>query len=274
MTYSRDLLASYFDRLGEGEWNRFDVSGLGAVTLHVHQHYLRRFVPRGARVLEVGAGPGRYTETLHQLGCRVVVADISETQLALNRRYGAERGFASSVEAHDRLDISDLSPLAGSSFDVVVAYGGPLSYVFERREDAVASCRRVLRPGGILLASVMSLWGTLHRHLAVLRDLPLANTRVIVDTGDLTHQTEPSRDHCCHRYRAAELRGLLERHGFMVRAMAASNALATNLEPLLADLRNVPEQWEALLGYEIEATAQPGFLDGGTHLIIAAETTT
>ena len=205
MAYDRPAVAAYFDQLAEGEWRRFEKAALGAIHEHIHNLYLERFVLRGSRVLEIGAGPGRFTQTLHRLGCRIVVADISDVQLGLNRRYGSENGFASSVEAYEKLDICDLTALPNASFDVVVAYGGPLSYVFERRDDAVESCRRVLKPGGVLLASVMSLWGTLHRHLAALKDLPLWSTKNIVETGDLTPENDPTSPHKCHLFRSAEL---------------------------------------------------------------------
>ena len=270
MVYDRPAVAAYFDQLADGEWQRFEKAALGAIHEHIHNLYLERFVPRGSRVLEIGAGPGRFTQTLHRLGCRIVVADISDVQLGLNRRYGSENGFASSVEAYEKLDICDLTALPNASFDVVVAYGGPLSYVFERRDDAVASCRRVLKPGGVLLASVMSLWGTLHRHLAALKDLPLWSTKNIVETGDLTPENDPTSPHKCHLFRSGELADLMERHGFTVEALAASNALSTNLEPLLLELRQQPDRWQALLDLEAQATAQPGYVDGGTHLIVAA----
>ena len=270
MTYDPPALEAYFDQFGDNEWSRFDRFALGAIQEHIHNLYLQRFVPRGSRVLEIGAGPGRFTQTLHRLGCRVVVGDMSEVQLALNRRYGAERGFASSVEDYKKLDICDLSTLPAASFDVVVAYGGPLSYVFERRDDAVKSCHRVLKSKGVLLASVMSLWGTLHRHLAALRDLPLWSMANIVETGDLTPENDPTSPHKCHLFRSSELKELLEHNGFAVEAVAASNALSTNLEPLLAELREQPERWQALLDLESEATDEPGYVDGGTHLIVAA----
>ncbi len=208
MPYDPPAVETYFDQFAEGEWERFDRFALGAIHEHIHNLYLERFVAPGSRVLEIGAGPGRFTQTLHRLGCRIVVADISHVQLELNRRYGAERGFASSVEAYQKLDICDLAILPPASFDVVVAYGGPLSYVFERRDDAVESCRRVLRSRGMFVASVMSLWGTLHRHLAALRDLPLRSMASIVETGDLTPENDPMWSHKCHMFRSAELTGL------------------------------------------------------------------
>ena len=120
-----------------------------------------------------------------------------------------------------------------------------------------------------MLASVMSLWGTLHRHLAVLRDLPLWSVNSVVESGDLTPENDPTSPHKCHMFKSAELANLFERHGFTVEALAASNALTTNLEPLLLELRQQPDRWQALLDLEAQATAQPGYVDGGTHLIVA-----
>ena len=270
MPYDPSAVARYFDQCAEAEWNRFDTSCLGAIHEHIHNFYLEQFVEPGSRVLEIGAGPGRFTKTLHRLGCRIVVADISDVQLELNRRYGQEHGFARSVETYQKLDVTDLTSLQPASFDVVVAYGGPLSYVFERRDDAVDSCRRVLRPSGILLASVMSLWGTVHRHLAALRDLPVWSMANIIETGDLTAENDPTSPHKCHMFRSTELTELLERHGFTIEVLSASNALTTNLEPLLLELRKEPDRWQALLDLERQATAQPGYVDGGTHLIAVA----
>jgi len=270
MPYDPATIEAYFDAFAEREWQRFDQSPLGAVHEHIHNLFLHRYVPRGARVLEIGAGPGRFTQRLHELGCRIVVADLSRVQLDLNRKYGTERGFAESIERYVKLDICDLSDIPDGSFEVVVAFGGPLSYVFERRDDAAASCRRVLRSEGVLLASVMSLWGAIHRHLAALRDLPVWSMMDIIATGDLTIDNDPTSPHKCHMYRSEELVALLERHDFTIEALSASNAVSTNLDSLLTELREHPDRWRALLDIEAEAAARPGFVDGGTHLLVAA----
>ncbi len=147
-----------------------------------------------------------------------------------------------------------------------MAFGGPFSYVFERRDTALAECGRVLRPGGYLLLSVMSLCGTLHRHRAALRDMPRAAIRTIIATGDLTAETDPTSRHYCHMYRAAELRAFLEKPGLTVEQISASSALATGVEN---EFITAAEQWEALLEYEAVACVEPGYLDAGTHLLAA-----
>ena len=144
------------------------------VNLHVHTHYLQKYVPSGARVLEIGAGAGRFTQILAELDASIWVADISPGQLDLNRLHAEKFGFAAAVEDWQVLDICDMKAIRATSFDCVVAYGGPLSYALDRREAAVRECARVLKPDGLLLASVMSLWGSAHYRLDGVLAIPPA----------------------------------------------------------------------------------------------------
>lgn len=265
--YFPQVIETYFDQFGDQEWNRLLRTPTEEVKLEVHAHYLRSYVPPQCRVLEIGAGPGRFTQMLADLGCRVVVADISQVQLDLNRNYAQELGFAGAVERWLRADICDLSELADGCFDAVVCYGGPLSYVLNRRGQALEECLRVTRTGGPILMSVMSLWGAIHAHLPAVLEVPSQNNRLIVESGDLSPQTLPGNRHDCHMFRAKELRRFLEAHGLEIVAMSASNTLATVWNEQLLGIQQVPEHWAELLSLEIQASREDGCLDAGTHLI-------
>jgi SAM-dependent methyltransferase len=266
MTYDPAAIAAHFDRLSHRELERFERTLGDRVSLALHSHVLEQFTQPRGRVLDIGAGPGLFTEQLHHLGCRITVGDLSAEQLRLNREAAAARGFAKSVDGWHQLDICDLSVFPDGAFDTVVAFGGPLSYVFTSRDRALSECIRVLRPGGMLLLSVMSLWGTMHRHLAGVLTLPDAANRSIVATGDLTRESDPSSTHYCHMYRAAELRALLDRSDLSLEWISASSGVATGLERgVVTDERS----WQLVLEFELEACRQPGYLDAGTHLIAA-----
>lgn len=155
----------FYDELGIVEWDHPTRSPSSRVPFEMHKRMLARSVQPGSRVLEVGAGPGRFTIELARLRARVVVADISPIQLRLNEQMVAQAGIKSSVEARLVLDVVDLSSIASHSCDAVVAFGGPISYAFDRAEEALAGCLRVTRPGGLVLASVMSLIGSVRHHL-------------------------------------------------------------------------------------------------------------
>ncbi|UCG88231.1 MAG: class I SAM-dependent methyltransferase, partial [Gemmatimonadota bacterium] len=196
--YDPNWVVARYDGQCEQEWERFSRSPVDEVSLFIHTHYLREFVIPGSRVLDVGAGPGRFTQILAEMGCRIVATDISPVQLELHRKYAEELDFDHAVEARLQIDVCEMSQLDQESFDAVVCYGGPLSYVFDRAPAALQECVRVCRKSGILLASVMSLWGGAHRFLRGVLTVPPDSNRKITDTGDLTPSNWEGAEHHCH----------------------------------------------------------------------------
>ena len=261
--YSRAQVAGLFDDLGLGEWERLVKTPVAEVKLHIHAHYLRAHVPARGRVLEIGAGPGRFTQMLAELGCRIVVVDISPVQLALNQEKAGELGFAGAVEEWRLMDICDMGVLSDESFDAVVAYGGPLSYVFEQREAALDECVRVTKRGGTILLGVMSLWGSAHNYPAGTCWRSLRSSIVRSSAAGDTVEGQ----HRCHLFRAGEFRSVLDRPELTLLAMSASNCLSTHFEESLAAIRHDEARWNDLLQMELEACREPGCLDMGTHMI-------
>ena len=266
MTDNSAAIAAHFDRLGLREWDRFGRTLDDRVSLALHSRVLEEFALPGGRALDIGAGPGRFTEQLHRLGCRIAVGDISAEQLRLNQETARTRRFAESVDAWHQIDICDLSRFSDGMFDTVVAFGGPLSYVFESRDRALSECIRVLRPGGVLLLSVMPLWGTVHRHMGAVLNLPEAANRSIVATGDLTEENDPASTHHCHMFRAAELRSFLDRSDLALEWLSASSAITTGVD---AAVLPAESSWRLVLDFEAMACVEEGYLDAGTHLIAA-----
>lgn len=260
-------IARYYDEYGEKEWERLVSSPVNEINLHVHTHYLKEYVPAGAKVLEIGAGAGRFTQVLAELGAKVTVADISPGQIELNKKYAQEYGFADAVVDWQVADICDLSQFESGSFDRVVAYGGPFSYVLDERDTAMKACLRVLRPGGILLLSVMSLWGTLHHFLKGVLGLPPEQNRKIIESGDLVPETYANDEHYMHMFRAEELRGWLNERGVRILELSSVNSLSGTWSEALAEIRQDEARWASLLEWELQASTEPGALDMGTHIL-------
>ncbi|MFO7679268.1 MAG: class I SAM-dependent methyltransferase [Chloroflexota bacterium] len=265
--YNPEAIAAYFDEFASKEWDRLTITPVDEVSLYLHSHYLQTYVKSGQRVLEIGAGAGRFTQILARIGARILTADISKVQLDLNRQFAHNLGFASQVEGWQRLDICQMDDLAANSFDSVVAYGGPFSYVLDRRKEALAECWRVLKPGGLLFSSVMMLWGSAHRGLPGVLAVPAANNKMITTTGDLTPETMNGRLQAMHLFRAQEYRTFLENAGLEIVNLSASGCLCLGWQNQLAEMRKDTGLWAELLRLELEASAEPGCLDMGTHLI-------
>jgi ubiquinone/menaquinone biosynthesis C-methylase UbiE len=258
----------FYDELGIIEWDRMTRSVASRVSMELHRRLLARYITPGARVLEIGAGPGRFTIELVKLGAMVVVSDISPVQLELNERMVAEAGAESRVEGRIVLDVADLSLIPDDSFDAVVAFGGPLSYAFEEAESALGSCLRVTRPGGTVLASVMSLVGSLRYHLAgVAEEMSIFGAEVIdtmVRTGEQRHTP-----HQCRMFRWSEIADMLNRLPCELEVASASNAISSGDQEALDMFERDADRWERLLTWEEQLAKEPGTLDAGTHILFA-----
>lgn len=159
--YDPDYVSSHYDEAGEKEWNRFSKSIKSEVNLFIHNYYLKKYIEPSSKVLEIGAGPGRFTIELAKLGCSIGVVDISQKQLDLNKKKVSGAGFEAYVLWRKKLDIIDLSSIH-ETFDAIVIYGGPLSYVFDKITIALQNIFSLVKKHGIILFSVMSLHGTIH----------------------------------------------------------------------------------------------------------------
>lgn len=127
---SYDEVAEIYDRAYAGaEFRRED---------RLVARALRKLVPDGSNVLDVGCGTGKAIELLPD-SVDYVGLDISERMLAVARRAFPDRAFVHG----DARSV----PFQDETFDVVVSTFGALSHVLEI-EDALAEITRVLRPGG------------------------------------------------------------------------------------------------------------------------------
>jgi SAM-dependent methyltransferase len=262
LSWNPERAASFYDEYGESEWTRFEDGRTPAPSLDVHLDRLRRFVNAGDRVLEVGAGPGRFTIELARLGAQVTVSDLSPRQLELNRERVAAEGLEEHVVEREIADVLDLTRWDDTSFDATVCFGGPLSYVVDRADEGIAELVRVTRPGGHVLVSVMSLVGTVVHYLPILLDLVrrdgVAKNEAIVRTGLLPD--EPDYGHLAMKlFRWSELEALLSPHGTVVDACAAG--LLPSVQP------EEPELREFLSTVELELAGEAGAVSCGQHIL-------
>ncbi|MHB1640830.1 MAG: class I SAM-dependent methyltransferase [Candidatus Dormibacteria bacterium] len=244
----------------------------------MHLRFQAKWVSRGARVLEVGAGPGRFTVELARLGARVLVSDISTVQLAANARHVGEAGVEEAVDGRVEMDVTDLSSLADGSFEIATAFGGPLSYVFDSAPTALRELLRVVVPGGLVLISVMSRWGATHQFLDSILDEQRSGYRaahdVMIAQGDLLGEQQifagMTLPHECHLFTWEELHRLFSEASCEVVDAMASGYISLRAEETLAALE--PDEWKRLMDWEELACRSAGVVGAGTHIIVALRT--
>jgi SAM-dependent methyltransferase len=114
---------------------------------------IRRSAAPGARLLDLGCGPGTDAETLASEGYEVIAIDASPRMVDEARLRVEAANLAGRVIVH-HLDIDELDRLSPGCVDVAYSNFGPLNCLADLRRTAEAIARR-LRPGGFLVASVI-----------------------------------------------------------------------------------------------------------------------
>jgi SAM-dependent methyltransferase len=153
--------------------------------------FLLAHVPRGARVLDLGCGEGRFAGELARRGHGVVAADVAEEPL--RRARARERDLDLRL-----IGLEGDWPLQDCEFDVVWA-GEVIEHVADTARW-LSEVRRVLRSGGALVLSTPA-----HEWLT--------RVRLGVSRRAFEARFDPRSDHL-RFYTARALRGLLEDFGF------------------------------------------------------------
>ncbi|HSL46642.1 MAG TPA: class I SAM-dependent methyltransferase [Anaerolineales bacterium] len=131
--------------------------------------YLDQYLPPQGTVLEVGAGPGKYTLELAKRGYTITAVDMSAMLFETCRRNITDAGLDRRVR-FIVADARDLSQVTEQEYDAALLMG-PLYHLMEEA-DRKAALKEVfdrLRGGGILFSSFISRFGIMGD---LLRDIP------------------------------------------------------------------------------------------------------
>ena len=126
------------------------ISRHGSVEYLTTMRYINRYVKPGSRILELGAGTGRYSIALSRAGHRVTALELIGHNIDV---------FKEQLNENDSIDIvqgnaMDLSAFADESFDAVLILG-PLYHLYNDQDQCAVlnEAKRVLAPDGVIFAA-------------------------------------------------------------------------------------------------------------------------
>lgn len=123
------------------------------------RRYLTEYLPSQGKILEIGAGTGRYTLGLAKQSYTIVAVDLSENLLAICKKVIIDNGLEKQVRFVVG-DARDLKQVGEKDFDAVLLMG-PLYHLVEEI-DRVAALKQAfdkLKSGGVLFSSFISRFG-------------------------------------------------------------------------------------------------------------------
>ena len=143
------------------EDTRLDRSRHGQMEYLTTMHYIHRFLKDGAKVLEVGAGTGRYSIALAKEGMDVTAVELVEHNLEILRENA--KGI-DNLRAY-RGDATDLGRFPDGAFDSTLVLG-PMYHLYEPEDvhRAIDEAIRVTRPGGVLFFAFLSVYAILYNN--------------------------------------------------------------------------------------------------------------
>ncbi len=233
---------------------------------------LDRLLPRPpARVLDAGGGPGNYAAALARRGYRVHLVDPVPLHVEQARQAaGADPAAVFTAAVGDARELSE----PDESQDAVVLFG-PLYHLTQAadRQQALAGARRVLRPGGRLLAMAICRFASLLDGLYQgWLDDPDFRPIVEQDLADGQHRNpdpagRPEFFTTAYFHTPDGLAGEIERAGFTGLAIYGVEGPGWPLRREWADRRRREEILFAARSVE----AEPSLISFSPHLIAAAD---
>ena len=122
----------------------------GMVEYLTTMRYIERYLKKGMRILEIGAGTGRYSHTLAQMGYAVNAVELVEHNIEVFMRNTMEGETIDIMQG----DARDLSAIRDETYDITLLLG-PMYHLLQvdDQKKALEEALRVTKTGGVLFTA-------------------------------------------------------------------------------------------------------------------------
>lgn len=139
----------------EDYYNSYDeenrlLSRYGMIEFITTMHYIERYITPNSRIIEIGAGTGRYSHTLAKKGYCVDAVELVEHNIDI---------FKGKITPDENITIrqgnaTDLSDFKDNQYDITLLLG-PMYHLFTQEEQirALSEAYRVTNQGGIIFSA-------------------------------------------------------------------------------------------------------------------------
>ncbi len=157
MSTRKEIISSFYGQYDED--GRTTRSRQGQLEYYTTMSYIHRYATQHSKILEVGAGTGRYSIALARESMDVTAVELVESNLAVLRENSKGMENITSFQG----DATDLSRFPDNSFDVTLFFG-PMYHLYNADEvnSAIDEAIRVTKPGGVILFAFISVFAIMY----------------------------------------------------------------------------------------------------------------
>lgn len=151
-----EILKSFYSQVDED--GRLQQSRHGQLEYTTTMHYVKQYAKPGAKLLEIGAGTGRYSIALAKEGYDVTAVELVEHNLEVLRENSKGLGCIRSFQG----DALNLDRFSDNEFDVTMLFG-PMYHLYEPHDvqRAIDEAVRVTKEDGVIIVAFLSVYAIL-----------------------------------------------------------------------------------------------------------------
>ncbi len=251
-------LETYYNKFPE---EKRLTSRRGQVEYRISMKYIHDYIPKDVppeqvKILEIGAGTGRYSVALAEEGYDVTAVELVKYNLGILKTKN------SSVRAMQG-DARNLKKLKDNTFDVTLLFG-PMYHLFEKKDkkQALAEALRVTKPGGVLLIAYC-----MNEYSVLTYAFKEGHLAECMEMGRLTEDfhTVSKPEHLYDYVRLEDIDALLEGSGAQRIKIISPDGPASYMRMILNQMSE--EAFEQFVAYQLATCERPELLGAGAHVV-------
>jgi len=230
----------------------------GQVEYITSMKYIHNYLENNekAKILDVGAGTGRYSVQLANEGYDVTAVELVKHNLGVLKSKG------STVKAYQGTAL-DLSRFSDNTFDMTLVFGPMYHlYKFEDKVKALEEAKRVTKANGVILIAYI-----MNEYSVITYGFKENNIRASIENGKLTEDFHViSKPEDLYDYvRLEDINKLNEEAGLQRIKIIAADGPANYMRPVLNAMDE--ETFELFMKYHLTTCERPDLLGASSHTL-------
>lgn len=152
-----EMISEFYTKYQED--TRLERTRRGQLEFFTTMEYIHRYANKGAKVLELGAGTGKYSIALAKEGMDVTAVELTENNFAILKKNSEGIPNIKTIKG----DATNLMEFGDNSFDVTLVFG-PMYHLYDTIDvnKAIDEAIRVTKENGVILFAFISVYAIMY----------------------------------------------------------------------------------------------------------------